>query len=634
MPTLLPIWAATGVVQAPDSTKISVGWELGEKPPHEYMNWWQQEMVERINHVLLRGIPEWDGSTTYDINALTLSGGIIYKATSPNTNSPPPSVNWSRVSESASALTAGTLPSARFSGNYTHASNITLSNTLTAAQVVSEGGVTASGSVTAARYLGSPGSGNIIVAPASGSGANGTIYLRPQGAGDSTNQTTINQQGRLSAVSFLGQGHQITQINASAIDRGTINDSRLPAEMTLKIFAHTSGTGIVVERRGNRVNSTIEYKTNEGSLFAGAADRNLWAVGTTSNLAGGGNRAFQVAAGNGDIGWAGNASGVGTGITNLNASNMDRGTLPSGRINGSYSMTNLTLSGVLQGGNSLAIRAAGAVNRVVINGDGLAVMAGGSRNARFGNSSANIDSPLTVSGNLRATGNVTADGSIVGLLNASQLNRGTVPNARISGSYTNFSSIVASGNIRGNRIIASNYGSQASPAYTFHDNGNAGMDYNSGIGVSIIVGGVRRLSASSTGITAHVPISGNGSGLTNLNAPNLTGTINPSRLPTNNSARDWVGARYAALAWNAIGSVIMATGPQRAIGATAAGSSLRVAGLGHVSTALVIQDGWIAPSSITFAQVVSATNAPGGTWMCCGVTSNLSRAATIWRRVS
>ena len=39
--TLLDTWSSDGLKVKPDISKIIEGWQLGEQPPHEYMNWLQ-----------------------------------------------------------------------------------------------------------------------------------------------------------------------------------------------------------------------------------------------------------------------------------------------------------------------------------------------------------------------------------------------------------------------------------------------------------------------------------------------------------------------------------------------------------------------------------------------------------------
>ena len=95
---LTDVWADSGTVVEPPESKINVGWQLGEQPPHEYMNWIQNTFGEKINHVLQNGVPEWNSETTYRVGDITKSSGALYVALSENTNSEPPNLDWEEVS--------------------------------------------------------------------------------------------------------------------------------------------------------------------------------------------------------------------------------------------------------------------------------------------------------------------------------------------------------------------------------------------------------------------------------------------------------------------------------------------------------------------------------------------------------
>ena len=42
--TLIDTWAATGSIAEPTLTKKDQGWQLGEQPPHEWMNFLQNQV--------------------------------------------------------------------------------------------------------------------------------------------------------------------------------------------------------------------------------------------------------------------------------------------------------------------------------------------------------------------------------------------------------------------------------------------------------------------------------------------------------------------------------------------------------------------------------------------------------------
>ena len=96
---LIDTWAATGTKVEPDDTKKDLGWQLGEKPPREYMNFIQNEFGQKINHILQNGVPVWNATTTYEIGDFVSFGGNLYSAITQNTNSQPPSLNWTNKTE-------------------------------------------------------------------------------------------------------------------------------------------------------------------------------------------------------------------------------------------------------------------------------------------------------------------------------------------------------------------------------------------------------------------------------------------------------------------------------------------------------------------------------------------------------
>lgn len=61
---------------------------------------------------------------------------------------------------------------------------------------------------------------------------------------------------------------------------------------------HTGGVGLVINRSNAVSNSHIEYRTADGSLFAGAGNGAMWAIGIAVNLVDGNNRLFHVTATN------------------------------------------------------------------------------------------------------------------------------------------------------------------------------------------------------------------------------------------------------------------------------------------------------------------------------------------------
>lgn len=74
------VWAtAPATSDTPDSGKVAAGWTV-ETPPAEWQNWWQNRSDEFMFHMNDYGMPQWDANTTYPLNALTMSAGIMYKS--------------------------------------------------------------------------------------------------------------------------------------------------------------------------------------------------------------------------------------------------------------------------------------------------------------------------------------------------------------------------------------------------------------------------------------------------------------------------------------------------------------------------------------------------------------------------
>lgn len=98
---LIDVWASAGPVSEPDISKKNEGWQLGEQPPHEFMNWLQNTFGEKLNHVLKNGVATWNNETQYAVGNAVQHNGFIWKATTTNSNSTPTDGNaaWNRLVE-------------------------------------------------------------------------------------------------------------------------------------------------------------------------------------------------------------------------------------------------------------------------------------------------------------------------------------------------------------------------------------------------------------------------------------------------------------------------------------------------------------------------------------------------------
>jgi hypothetical protein len=239
--------------------------------------------------------------------------------------------------------------------------------------------------------------------------------FRIPGVTFTVNTSTVSFSG---ANGFAGVGTSLTALNASQLTSGTVPDARI---------AQTSVTQHQLAITG------------VGALDAGSI---------TSNF------------GNINIGTS-TFTGNGSGLTNLNATNLATGTVAGARLGGNQSMAGIkTFTDSTQSTSTTT---------------GAVIVTGG----------------VGIGGNLYVGGTLTANGANLTSLNADNLSSGTVPNARLSGSYTGITGVgtLTSGG------IGSGFG-------------------NINIGTSTFTG--------------------NGSGLTDLNASNLaSGSVPDARLSSN-----------------------------------------------------------------------------------------------------
>lgn len=97
--TLLDTWGSSGAKIEPDVSKIIEGWQLGEQPPHEYMNWLQNTFGSKLNHILKNGVASWNNKTEYLAGSSIQHNGNVWLCKTTNTNSAPTdaNANWKRI---------------------------------------------------------------------------------------------------------------------------------------------------------------------------------------------------------------------------------------------------------------------------------------------------------------------------------------------------------------------------------------------------------------------------------------------------------------------------------------------------------------------------------------------------------
>lgn len=362
MPELVPVWAASGTLAVPDATKIAQGWFLGEKPPHEWMNWWQNLITQRLNHVLANGVAGWDASITYQPGAFARQSGLLWRSLTTNINKPPASnpTDWLQITQNASSLTSGVLPNARLQGNYNQVTNFTISGKLIANELAGDGnGLT---NLNASQL----GTGNVPNARLSNS------Y---------TNIINLTASGTITGGNFVGNGAGLTGLNANNLTAGTLPNARM------------SG------------NYSFNALTLDGLLTADRATLTNWlAVG--SNITATGNVT------------ANNFSGSGSGLTGLNASQLSTGTLPNARMSGGYSFDSLSLAATLSVSGAATF---GSINDTPI---GLATPRQGQFLGLGVVNSVTVGGNVTATGNITGasfSGNLNATDLVSGTLDAARL---------------------------------------------------------------------------------------------------------------------------------------------------------------------------------------------------------------------
>lgn len=320
----------------------------------------------------------------------------------------------------------------------------------------------------------------------------------------------ITGQIDVDAVSFDGTGNvalNVVTLSASNLNAGTIPNARVTG-----VYNGVTGTGALAA----------------GSIVSGFGNINIGANSFTGN---------------------------GSGITSINASNISSGVLSNDRMPANVSVSSVAAASVTASGN--------VTGNLVHQPDGGYLRLGSYSVSTYGNGRARIwynhnsETVVVQSDSGNATlqaGDFVGGGSGITALNASQLGSGTVPNGRISGSYTG---------ITGTGVL------------------NAGS----------ISSGFGNINIGSSTITA------NGSGLTTLNASNISsgtlagarmgnhsadlltsGTVDYTRLPADAGANDWVRTRIAGNTAYEVGMTAWLLGPSSSVSAgdTSSGSSLRL----------------------------------------------------------
>ena len=417
---------------------------------------------------------------------------------------------------------------------------------------------------------------------------------------------------------FYGNGANITALNATNIGSGTIADGRLPNSQAGKSFTsditvngHRVGRGNqgeatnLVFGEGGSIGSGAQFNTGIGdSSFAGGltGDRNtalgyraMNAITTQSNNTAVGANAMEqrssAGAGNTAVGKSSQSnSTAGNYNTSLGIESLELVTGDNNTVVGAFSGDTLTggSNNILLGYN-VETDANTTNNQMVI---------GNSSNDSLKIPGVNL-TVSTTTFNFSGTNGYSGVGTSLTALNASQLSSGTVPDGRISSSsvtqhetdidavgtlaagaissgFGNIdigsSNLTATGSVslgatalNGNSITGVEDIALADRIYHTGDT-NTYMQFSAADTWRVVTGATARLTVNNTTTTVAGNLSiggtasGNGSGLTSLNASNLgSGTVANARISGSYTGITGTGALNAGSITSGFGNVNIGT---------------------------------------------------------------------------
>jgi hypothetical protein len=436
------------------------------------------------------------------------------------------------TSLNAANIDTGTLPSARLSGTYT----ITVSGAATTAGTVTtaaQPNITSVGTLSALSVSGNTTSGNFVTAGLVNAGSlqtsgnaiiGGNLVVNGNVKYINVNELTVQDP-----VIGLGRGPNNTPLTTNdGKDRGTelwyYNTAERSAfigyqNSTGKLIAAANASlandvvtvnglgsfvagdveATTVSATGNIVGGNVAGTNLTGTLLT-AAQTNITSVGTLSTLSVSGN----ITSGNvsGATGAFTTVTGNGRALTSLSAANIDTGTLPAARLSGSYSIsvtsaTSATTAGTVTTAAQPNITSVGTLTALAVTG-----------NITSGN----------VSGTTGAFTTVTGNGRALTSMNAANIDTGTLPAARLSGTYTI--------TVSGAATTAGTVTTAAQPNITSVGTLSALTVTANTTSGNLLTGGL----ISATGTVTGSQFNGSGAGLTNLNMANAaSGTLAVAR---------------------------------------------------------------------------------------------------------
>ena len=162
-------------------------------------------------------------------------------------------------------------------------------------------------------------------------------------------------------------------------------------------------------------------------------------------------------------------------------------------------------------------------------------------------SAASLTTARTIALSGAATGTATSFNGTANItipvtaLNASNLNAGTVPDARITGSYTGMANLTGSGNVDFAKFLGNAADLVTAPSYSWTGDDNTGMWQPGADQIGFATNGVSRLNITTTAITSTLA----------MTAPTFTGALSGNAT----TATTWQTARTLTLSGAVTGSV-------------------------------------------------------------------------------